>query len=520
MYLCIYGVLGLGQAVSVFVSSIVLYLGTLNGANILHNVLLFNTIRGSSNLFFDITPAGRIMNTFSKDVDALDSVLPENMKSLLTTSLSVLATLFVISFNTPIFIICAIPLGIIYYIVQRLYIASSRQLKRLQSMSRAPIYSHFSESLAGTSSIRAYGLEDKFICENEQKVYENQRCHYPNIISNRWLGVRLEMIGNLVIFFAAILAVRQEKPNASLVGLSITYALQITQHLNWLVRMMCDLETNIVSVERIKEYGDLPQEASWEDPKMTPSPDWPENGSIEFNNCWVRYRPNLKPVLKGLSISIKGGEKIGVVGRTGEGKSSFALTLFRIVELEDGKIIVDDIDIATLGLYDLRSRLTIIPQDPVLFSGTLRMNLDPYNKYTDKEIWKAVENAHMKCFIKSLDSDLYYKLQEGGKNFSVGQRQLICLARALLRRSKVLILDEATASVDLKTDDLIQKTIKTKFQNCTIIKIAHRLNTIMDSNRILVLEGGSVVDFDTPSALLSNKNSIFYNMARHSGLVK
>ncbi|KYB25509.1 putative multidrug resistance-associated protein lethal(2)03659-like Protein [Tribolium castaneum] len=433
----------------------------------------------------------------------------------------VLGTLVVISVSTPIFIAVIVPIGILYYFIQRFYVATSRQLKRLESVSRSPIYSHFGETITGVQAIRAFREQDRFIKESEHRVDVNQVCYYPSIISNRWLAVRLEMIGNLIIFFAALFSVlgRDESQNAGLVGLSVTYSLQITQTLNWLVRMTSDVETNIVAVERIKEYGEAPQEAPWEIPNKAPSPQWPENGTVQFNKYAVRYRPGLDLVLKGVNFSINGGEKVGIVGRTGAGKSSLTLALFRIIEAAEGEILIDGVNIADLGLHTLRSRLTIIPQDAVLFSGTLRMNLDPFDKHSDEEVWKALEHAHLKSFVKGLTAGLHHEVTEGGENLSVGQRQLICLSRALLRKTKVLILDEATAAVDLETDDLIQKTIRSEFKNCTVLTIAHRLNTIMDSDRVVVLDNGRIVEFDSPSNLLKQQQSIFYSMCKDAGLV-
>lgn len=345
-------------------------------------------------------------------------------------------------------------------------------------------------------------------------------CYYPSIIANRWLAVRLEMVGNLIILFAALFAIlSRDTMDAGMVGLSVSYALQITQTLNWLVRMTSEVETNIVAVERIKEYGETKQEAPWDIPSQTLPKDWPEAGTVEFKNFQVRYREGLELVLKGISFTVNGGEKVGIVGRTGAGKSSLTLALFRIIESSGGSILIDGQDISKLGLHALRSRLTIIPQDPVLFSGTLRLNLDPFEHNSDEEVWTALDHAHLKTFVKGLTAGLNHEITEGGENLSVGQRQLVCLARALLRKTKVLILDEATAAVDLETDDLIQKTIRTEFKDCTVLTIAHRLNTIMDSDKVIVLDKGQISEFAAPSNLLQNKKSAFYSMAKDAGIV-
>lgn len=327
------------------------------------------------------------------------------------------------------------------------------------------------------------------------------------------------MVSNLSVLFAALFAILGNQENVALVGLSITYALQITTSMNFLVNNMSLLESNIVSVERISEYEDTKHEAEWNISHTAPNKQWPEQGCVKFTDYKVRYREGLDLVLRGIDFEVKGGEKIGIVGRTGAGKSSLTLGLFRIIEPAGGNIFIDGIDIYALGLHDLRSRLTIIPQDPVLFSGSLRMNLDPFESKSDEEVWRALELAHLKSFVGTLTAGLSYQVSEGGDNLSVGQRQLICLARALLRKTKVLVLDEATAAVDLETDDLIQKTIRTEFNDCTILTIAHRLNTIMDSDRVIVLDKGKISEFASPSDLLKNERSIFYSMAKDADIV-
>ncbi|XP_031350249.1 multidrug resistance-associated protein 1 isoform X4 [Photinus pyralis] len=518
MYLGVYGALGLGQAITAVFAELCPTLGCWYAARLLHNVMLQGILRAPL-AFFDVTPSGRIIARFSKDVDVMDTNLPMYFSDGTYCFFEVLATLFVISYTTPIFIAVILPIGIVYYLVQRFYVATSRQLKRLESVSRSPIYSHFGETVTGASAIRAYGQVQRFVNESEARVDFNQVCYFPSIIANRWLAVRLEMVGNLIILFAALFSVLSKDQNSGLVGLSVTYALQITQTLNWLVRMTSDVETNIVAVERIKEYGETPQEAPWDIPNAKPAESWPSVGMVSFKNFAVRYRPGLDLVLKGINFTVKGGEKVGIVGRTGAGKSSLTLSLFRIIEAAQGEIIIDDVNISKIGLHALRSRLTIIPQDAVLFSGSLRMNLDPFNNHQDQDVWRSLEHAHLKEFVKGLPSGLNHEVTEGGENLSVGQRQLICLSRALLRKTKVLVLDEATAAVDLETDDLIQRTIRNEFRDCTVLTIAHRLNTIMDSDRVIVLDKGDIVEFDSPSNLLQNKHSIFYGMAKDAGLV-
>ncbi|XP_055852918.1 multidrug resistance-associated protein 1 isoform X3 [Episyrphus balteatus] len=517
MYLGVYGAFGFGQVTANFVSSLTLALGCIYCSKEMHEFIIGNVMRFPME-FFDTTPLGRIINRFSKDIDTVDNVLPMGVRSLISQSFAVLATVVVICISTPIFLVAIIPIALIYYFAQRFYVATSRQLMRLESVTRSPIYSHFSETVTGVTTIRAYDVGQRFVDESDNRVDLNQLCKYPSVIANRWLAIRLEMIGNLIILFASLFAVLGGQTNAALVGLSVSYSLQITQTLNWLVRMTSDIETNIVAVERIKEYGETKQEAPWVIDNVKTPQGWPQEGRVVFEDYKVRYREGLDLVLRGVSFDIRGGEKVGIVGRTGAGKSSLTLSLFRIIEAAGGRILIDGVDIATLGLHMLRSRLTIIPQDPVLFSGTLRMNLDPFQKNSDDEIWTALELSHLKTFVKGMTAGLNHEISEGGENLSVGQRQLVCLARALLRKTKVLVLDEATAAVDLETDDLIQKTIRSEFKDCTVLTIAHRLNTILDSDKVIVLDRGEIIEFDSPASLLEDKNSAFHSMAKDANL--
>ncbi|EDV21130.1 uncharacterized protein TRIADDRAFT_30988, partial [Trichoplax adhaerens] len=518
LYLGIYGAIGAGKAVFSLGSSFLLAFAAIRGSRQLHSSMLFNVFKSPVS-FFETNPLGRIVNRFSKDIFVIDEVIPVVMDSFMRMFCSVVGIIIIICVSTPLFMTVILPLAVIYVLTQRFYIPTSRQLKRIESVSRSPVYSHFGETLQGASTIRGYKATERFCMLNDKKVDRNQMAYYPNMAANRWLAVRLEFIGNCIVLFAAMFAVigRNTLP-AGIVGLSISYALQITTALNWMVRMSSDLESNIVAVERVKEYSEIPQEASWDIAEVKPDPKWPECGAIQFIDYKTRYRANLDLVLKGVSCDIADGEKIGIVGRTGAGKSSLTLALFRIIEAVDGNINIDRVNISKIGLHHLRSSITIIPQDPVLFSGSLRMNLDPFNNYSDENLWKALENAHLKEFVQSLDDKLEFEVSEQGGNLSVGQRQLVCLARALLRKTKVLVLDEATAAVDLETDDLIQATIRREFADCTILTIAHRLNTIMDSTRVMVLDQGQIVEFEPPAVLLTRKDSIFYSMAKDAKL--
>ncbi|XP_054157840.1 multidrug resistance-associated protein 1-like isoform X1 [Oppia nitens] len=520
-YIGIYALIGFVQALTVSLGWVAIVTGTLLASKTLHQRLM-NAMMHSPMSFFDTTPIGRIVNRFSKDIDILDTLMQMSLRILLNTTLSVLATIIIITIETPLFIAVFVPIFIIYYLIQKVYIITSRQLKRLESITRSPIYTHFSETINGVSTIRAYACSDRFIKESDKRVDNNMMCYYPNAIANCWLQVRLEVLANCLIFFAALFAVLARNSGdgmtAGSAGLSISYAMNITLALNMCVRMFAEVENNVVAVERIDEYSQVDREADWQTQCKVPD-NWPDKGKVTFEGYGTRYREGLDLVLKGVDLNVKPGEKIGIVGRTGAGKSSLTLALFRIIESVFGKIVIDGIDISQMGLQDLRSRLTIIPQDPILFSGTIRSNLDPFEKSSDNDLWKALENSHLKSFVKSQDTELDYRVSEGGENLSVGQRQLICLARALLRHTAVLILDEATAAVDVETDALIQQTIRHEFKSCTVLTIAHRLNTIMDSDRVLVLHEGRVAEFDSPNNLLNDNQTIFYSLAKDAGLV-
>jgi ATP-binding cassette subfamily C (CFTR/MRP) protein 1 len=432
-----------------------------------------------------------------------------------------------------------LPLGALYLYIQRYYLSTSRELKRLDSVSRSPIYAHFQESLSGMSTIRAYHQQKRFELENEWRVDANLRAYYPSISANRWLAVRLEFIGSVIILaaagFAIISVTSHSGLTAGMVGLAMSYALQITQSLNWIVRQTVEVETNIVSVERVLEYAALPSEAPEIISKNRPPISWPSQGAVSFNNYNTRYRPGLDLVLKNINLDIKPNEKIGVVGRTGAGKSSLTLALFRVIEPAEGNVSIDNLNTSTIGLLDLRGRLAIIPQDAALFEGPVRDNLDPGHVHDDTELWSVLgklaryvcrtttdamaDHARLKGHVASMPGKLDAHINEGGSNLSSGQRQLVSLARALLAPSNILVLDEATAAVDVETDAMLQTTLRSSiFKNKTIITIAHRINTILDSDRIIVLDKGRVAEFESPAELVMRKG-LFYELVREAGLL-
>ncbi|KAF1850923.1 multidrug resistance-associated protein 1 [Cucurbitaria berberidis CBS 394.84] len=522
-FIGIYFAFGVGSAALVVVQTLILWIFcSIEASRKLHERMAFAIFRSPMS-FFETTPAGRILNRFSSDIYRVDEVLARTFNMLFVNSARAGFTLVIISASTPIFVALILPLGALYLYIQRYYLRTSRELKRLDSVSRSPIYAHFQESLSGMSTIRAYHQQKRFELENEWRVDANLRAYYPSISANRWLAVRLELIGSVIILaaagFAIISVTSHSGLSAGMVGLVMSYALQITQSLNWIVRQTVEVETNIVSVERVLEYAALPSEAPEIISKNRPPISWPSQGAVTFNDYSTRYRPGLNLVLKNINLQIKPKEKIGVVGRTGAGKSSLTLALFRIIEPAEGFVSIDKLNTSTIGLLDLRRRLAIIPQDAALFEGTVRDNLDPAHVHDDTELWSVLDHARLKDHVSSMPGKLDAHINEGGSNLSSGQRQLVSLARALLAPSNILVLDEATAAVDVETDALLQTTLRSSmFNNKTIITIAHRINTILDSDRIIVLDKGTVAEFDTPAELVRRKG-LFYELVKEANLL-
>ncbi|KAM3178202.1 hypothetical protein ACTXT7_003008 [Hymenolepis weldensis] len=525
----IYSIIGVSQFMFTLASCLLLAIGSVHAAKCLHHNLLSRILHVPTS-FFDLVPQGRIINRFSNDVSIADHHLMISFRSMTNTFFSCVVT-FALSVVPSAYILIFLALLIAFYgFMQVLFVATRRQLQRLDSVSKSPIFSHFAETLLGTETIRAYGLCDLFVGTNDARIDANNRAMYCVIVANRWLSMMLETVGNLLTLatsVAFVAATRGGSVNPGLAGLVISYTLNVTQGLSWFVRMASELETNVVSVERIHEYSELAIEAPWIVPDKRPPPQWPEGG-IEFINYSTRYREDLDFVLKSISVSIRPSEKIGIVGRTGSGKSSLVLALFRIIEPTEGEIRLDGINISEIGLHDIRGRITLIPQvrlvhheDPVLFSGTLRFNLDPFNNYTDEAVWEALSTANLRSFVKEASNEgLSMPISEGGGNLSQGQRQLVCLARALLRRSKILVLDEATAAVDPHTDRLIQQAVRTEFADSTVLTIAHRLNTILDYDRIMVLDAGHLAEIGSPCELAARPDSIFCGMLKESNLLQ
>ncbi|NWS22729.1 MRP7 protein, partial [Pachyramphus minor] len=511
-YLIVYGSIAGANSLFTISRAFLFAYGTLRAATVIHNRLLQRVLKATVT-FFDTTPTGRILNRFSSDLYCVDESLPFFLNIFLANMYGLLGILVIISYSLPWIGLVLLPLAVLYFSIQRYYRHTSRELKRLYSVTLSPIYTHFSETLSGLSSIRAMQATQRFELENQLRLEQNQRCLFASNTAMEWLDIRLQMIGVAVVTAIAGIAIIQHQKqlgNPGLVGLALSYALSVTNLLSDLIASFTRTEVMMVSVERTEEYTtDIPMEP--QDRLVQVAAVWPSQGLLEFQEVVLAYRAGLPNALDGVSFTVYPGEKLGIVGRTGSGKSTLFLALFRMVELKSGRILLDGVDSQLVGLEELRSRLAIIPQDPFLFSGSIRENLDPQGKRTDAELHEVLEQCHLQDAVTQMGG-LDSELGERGKSLSVGQRQLVCLARALLTQAKVLCIDEATASVDQKTDQLLQQTIRQRFADKTVLTIAHRLNTILDSDRVLVMQAGRVAELDSPTRLSEKDGSLFQHL--------
>ena len=523
-YIGAYAGLGVVQALLMFAFSVSLsFLGT-KSSRVLLQKAMSRVLRAPMS-FFDTTPLGRITNRFSKDVDIMDNNLTDAIRMFFFTMAMIISVFILIIVYFHYFAIALGPLFLMFIFSASYYRASAREMKRHESLLRSDVFARFSEGVSGTSSIRAYGLQKHFSHGLRAAVDQMNSAYYLTFSNQRWLSVRLDTIGNLLVFTTGILVVTSRfDVQPSIAGLVLSYILSIVQMIQYTVRQLAEVENAMNSTERIHYYGnELDEEAPL---KLSPVPDtWPERGEIIFNEVQMRYRANLPLVLQGLTLKVAAGERIGIVGRTGAGKSSIMSTLFRLVELSGGSISIDGINIATVGLKDLRTRLAIIPQDPTLFRGTIRSNLDPFNKHTDLELWSALRQADLIGDDAKMDDKVQGRIhldgivEEEGLNFSLGQRQLMALARALVRGAQIIVCDEATSSVDMETDQKIQRTIATGFKGKTLLCIAHRLKTIINYDRICVMDQGTIAELDTPLALWQ-EGGVFRSMCDRSGITR
>lgn len=489
--------------------------------------------------YMDTTPLGRILNRFSKDTDSIDNEIGEQLRLFIFPLAMIIGIMILCITYLPYFAIAIPFLGFGFTFLANFYQGSSREIKRLESIQRSLVYNNFSETLLGMATIKAYKVQDTFVKKNDDFLNKTNEAYYLSIATQRWLGVHLDILASMFALIICMLCITEQfSISAASTGLLLNYVIQIVGLLSLTVRSMTQVESEMNSVERLHEYAfHLPQEAAYTKPECAPPAEWPPSGYIQFNNVSLRYRAGLPQVLNDLTFSIYPGEKVGICGRTGAGKSSIMTALYRLTELELGSITIDGLNIADMGLYDLRSRLSIIPQDPVLFNGTIRKNLDPFGTYDDKILWDALRRCGLveafqleKVRMTKYDpkhhvtyDDLHkfhldQMVDDEGCNFSLGERQLIALARSLVRDSKILILDEATSSVDYETDAGIQDTIANEFRQCTILCIAHRLKTILHYDRIIVMENGQIIEKGVPKQLFQ-ENGVFKLMCQKAKIV-
>ncbi|KAK1938127.1 ABC transporter C family member 3 [Phytophthora citrophthora] len=494
----------------------------------MHDDLFRRVLRAPVTKYFDVTPMGQILNRFSNDLDQMDTMLPQEYQLLLQNVSLALGALAVSAFASYWIALTYIPIFGVFLFIGQYFKKTSSEIKRLEGVTRTPVYNLFSETLSGLATIRAFRMEQNFIEQNRRVVDANSNLYFTYWAASRWLATRLDLLSVVIIFVVTLYLVATAGSIGSLTsGLSLTYSLMLTSMVQWVMRSVDRTDNAMTSVERLLFFRQIESEADTGatvaellQEELTDNKThqvWPLRGSIRFDQLCLRYRPELPLVLKGVNLEVAAGEKVGICGRTGAGKSSLMIALFRICDFDSGRVLIDDVDIATINLRELRRSLAIIPQDPVLFSGPLRENLDPFHEYSDERIWHVLEQVHMADSLRRWGAGLDFEVAEGGDNLSVGQRQLICIGRALLKDSKVVVLDEATANVDTATDALIQTTIQETFKDKTVLIIAHRINTIMHCDKIAVMDAGRVAEFDSPSTLLARPTSVFAALAKRSG---
>ncbi|KAK5896209.1 hypothetical protein CgunFtcFv8_009833 [Champsocephalus gunnari] len=505
-----------GITLCLITSLTVEFLGVSAATNLHHNLL--NKIIHAPIRFFDITPLGLIINRFSADTNIIDQHIPPTLESLTRSTLLLLSAIGVISSITPAFLIALGPLAVAFYFIQKYFRVASKDLQDLDDSTQLPLLCHFSETAEGLTTIRAFRHEARFKQRMLELTDTNNTAYLFLSAANRWLEVRTDYLGAVIVLTAAgasIWSLQYSQDHGALVGLGLTYALTVTNYLNWVVRNLADLEVQMAAVKKVNSFLGTESE-NYEgsmDASQVPE-NWPQTGEIKIQDLCVRYDPMLKPVLKHVNMYIEPGQKVGICGRTGSGKSSLSLAFFNMVDIFEGKIIIDGIDICKLPLQTLRSRLSIILQDPVLFSGSIRFNLDPERTCSDDRLWEALEIAQLKNMVKTLPGGLDAVVTEAGENFSVGQRQLFCLARAFVRKSSILIMDEATASIDMATENILQKVVMTAFADRTVVTIAHRVHTILEADLVIVMKRGNILEYDKPETLLEQEDGMFASFVR------
>eukprot|EP00003_Mantamonas_plastica_P005852 TRINITY_DN1477_c0_g1_i3.p1 TRINITY_DN1477_c0_g1~~TRINITY_DN1477_c0_g1_i3.p1 ORF type:complete len:1396 (-),score=534.50 TRINITY_DN1477_c0_g1_i3:135-3824(-) len=520
IYIAVYAIWTILGAVLTYGKEMYLVHGFVRASDAVHEDVL-RAVLSAPMRWFDSTPVGRILNRFSKDLYVVDSELPSQMSQIFNAAMLIFTLLVIISsvavFLPPVLIIFAI----LFYKIQLYYRNSSRELQRLESISKSPVLAHFTEAISGVDTIRAMKLQKTFRHYTNLLVDFNHKAFYTLKMSSRWFDLRIAVLGAIVNLctgiFLTVSPLAGIPVDPAFAGLALGMISAFVGLLNYWVFLIAELEVRMTNLDRLLAYSELPKEEAVDKQYDEVPQSWPDKGEIVFDHYSMRYREGLDLVLKDINVTVSPGQTVGVVGRTGAGKSSLILALTRMVEGAEGCIRIDGIDVAKVALSDLRSRIAIIPQSPTLFDGSLRFNLDPFNEKDDVDIWDVLESIQLKDSVSELKDKLEYHVAEGGVNFSVGERQLICIGRALLRDCSVVLLDEATASVDIDTDALIQKTVRTMFKGKTVVTIAHRLNTIMDNDRILVMDDGNAAEFASPTELLEDEESLFYALVNQTG---
>ncbi|XP_059286329.1 ABC transporter C family member 8 [Lycium ferocissimum] len=469
-----------------------------------------NSIFNAPMLFFDSTPVGRILTRASSDLSVLDFDIPFSYAFVMAAGIELLATIGIMASVTWQVLLVGIIATVGSKYVQGHYQPTAKELMRINGTTKAPVMNYATETSLGVATIRAFGAVDRFFQNYLKLIDADAKVFLCSNGAIEWLVFRTEALQNLTLFTAAFLIVSIPKGYVStgLIGLSLSYALALTNTQVFLSRWYSNLANYVISAERIKQFMRIPPEPPAIVEDNRPPSSWPTKGRIELLDLKIKYRPNAPLVLKGITCTFCEGTRVGVVGRTGSGKTTLISTLFRLVEPYSGQVTIDDINICSIGLKDLRSKLSIIPQEPTLFKGSVRTNLDPLGLYSDEEIWNALEKCQLKATISTLPNLLDSSVSDEGENWSTGQRQLFCLGRVLLRRNRILVLDEATASIDSATDAILQRIIREEFCNCTVITVAHRVPTVIDSDMVMVLSFGELVEYDQPSRLMQT-NSFF-----------
>lgn len=537
-YMGIYAALGVGQAIGMFCMGVVFAIMTYYSSKTLHGRAMQRLMHAPIS-FFDMTPLGRIINRLSKDIDTIDNIIGDAIRMFIGTLVQIIGAVVLISILQPYFLIAVSVISIFYYWYGAFYRPSAREIRRLDALLRSTLYAHFSESLAGASTIRAYGAQSRFIQQNAKLIDIENRAYWLSIANQRWLSVRLDALGSLLILAVGFLVVGARfEISPAKTGVMLSYILTVQTTFGWMIRHSAEVENNMNAVERVLYYADnVPQESLGKPSAVSAPRPWPQTGDISMEEVEMRHRPELPPALDRISLRIESQEHLGIIGRTGAGKSSLVSALFRLTELSRGKILIDGVDIAMLPLDVLRGAIAMIPQDPQLFSGTLRSNLDPFNTHDDMTLNAALRDAWL---LDDNDSDsqdkealsdsstevsdgkiklsLDSEITEDGANLSLGQRSLVALARALVKNSKIVVLDEATASIDYSTERHIQRTLSSSFNDRTLLCIAHRLQTILGFDKICVLDQGSLVEYGTVFQLYEKEGGIFRGMCEQAGI--